>query len=59
MKSAQKSSFGIKEIGQLVQQLKAENNPANNELIAFYEKRVNDAISQAYAKALKQVAKAS
>ncbi len=48
-----KTTFGIKEIGELVLQLRVENNPANNELIAFYERKINEAISKAYAKALK------
>lgn len=45
------TKFGIKEIQQLIAQLKAENNPSNNELIAFYERKINEAICKAFLKA--------
>lgn len=51
----QKSSFGIKEIGQLIQQLKAENNPANNKLIAFYERKIGEAINKAFNTAFQKL----
>jgi hypothetical protein len=36
---------------QIINQLKAENNPSNNELIAFYEKKVKEAYINAINKA--------
>ena len=35
-----KTSFTISDIKKLIIQLKNENNTSNNELIAFYEKKV-------------------
>jgi hypothetical protein len=35
----------------IINQLKAENNPSNNELIAFYEKKVKEAYVNAINKA--------
>jgi len=50
-----KTSFGIKEIGQLIEQLRSENDPSNNELIALYEIKIQEAINKAYSKAFKTV----
>ena len=49
------TTFGVKEIGQLIIQLKAENNPDNDKLIKFYEKKISEAIGKAYNTALKQL----
>ena len=39
---------------QIINQLKAENNPSNKELIAFYERKVKEAYVNAINKAFKQ-----
>ena len=38
---------------QIINQLKAENNASNNELIAFYERKVKEAYANAINKAFK------
>ena len=45
----------VREIIQIINQLKAEKDPKNNELIAFYEKIVKETYAEAYAEALRKV----
>ena len=42
----------IKTTIQIINKLKAENLKSNNELIAFYEKKVSEAYANAISKAL-------
>jgi|32_taG_2_1085360.scaffolds.fasta_scaffold14432_2 hypothetical protein len=44
----------IEETIQMINLLKAENNPINDELIAFYERKVKEAYANAINKAFKQ-----
>lgn len=43
----------IEETIQMINLLKAENNPSNNELIAYYERKVKEAYVNAINKAFK------
>jgi hypothetical protein len=49
-------SMTIEQARKLVEQLKAENDPSNNELIAFYEDKISKAVDKAYEKAFKRIA---
>ena len=48
-----KQKMTIEETIQMINLLKAENNPSNNELIAFYERKVKEAYAHAINKAFK------
>lgn len=49
------TTFGIKEIKELIVQLENENNPDNDTLIQFYKKKISEAIGEAYNTAFKQL----
>ena len=53
IKQAKTENMTIETTIQIINQLKAENNPNNNELIAFYERKVKEAYVNAINKAFK------
>jgi len=53
IKQTKTENMTIETTIQIINQLKAENNPNNNELIAFYERKVKEAYVNAINKAFK------
>ena len=53
IKQTKTENMTIETTIQIINQLKAENNPSNNELIAFYERKVKEAYVNAINKAFK------
>jgi len=49
-----KTSFTVRDINNLIKQLEDEKDPSNDELIAFYKKRVLEVITGEMPKAMKK-----
>ena len=54
LSNKKRNDMTIKTTIQIINQLKAENNPNNDKLIAFYERKVREAYTNAINKAFKQ-----
>lgn len=48
------TTFGVKEIKELIVQLESENNPDNDTLIKFYKKKISEAMAEAILKVYKE-----
>ena len=51
LSNKKRNDMTIKTTIEIINQLKAEKNPSNNELIAFYERKVREAYTNAINKA--------